>query len=155
MADIPKLVLAVWKDHFSRIHWTRLKIIRLSLILLIGGGYFLIGPGTLHEFLTKLGTNFTGYLIATVIAVFIAWYLRKYHNALALYRKDVRKNEKLARGDPDNPAYAIPLASSYRAFAIALTAQNKHAQAAFYNSRADKIEQRLRSFYGELNKLDQ
>ena len=95
------------------------------------------------------------FMIATVIAVFIAWYLRKYHNALALYRKDVRKNEKLARGDPDNPAYAIPLASSYRAFAIALTAQNKHAQAAFYNSRADKIEQRLRSFYGDLNKLDQ
>ena len=55
---------------------------------------------------------------------------------------------------PDNPAHAIPLASSYRVLAIALESQNKHAEAAFYNSKADKIEQRLGDFYGQLNKLD-
>ena len=55
---------------------------------------------------------------------------------------------------PDNPAHANPLASSYRVLAIALESQNKHAEAAFCNSKADKIEQRLGDFYGQLNKLD-
>ena len=124
------------------------------MFLLLGGIYFLIGPGTFHELLSKLKIQFIGFSIATVLAVCVAWYFRKYHNALRLYRKDAREKEKAARRDPDNPAHAIPLASSYRAIAIALESQNKHTEAASYNSKADKVEQRLADLYGQLNKPD-
>ena len=117
--------------------------------------YFGSGAGTFYEFFSFVSHHLGLLLIGIFCAVVGAWYLSKYHNALYLYRKDVQIKEKKAERDPDNPEYAIPLASSYRALALALTSQGKRTEAASYDSKAEEIEQRLRTFYGELNKLEE
>ena len=125
----------------------------MSLFVLFFCLYFGSGAGTFYEFFRFVSHHLGLLLIGIFCAVVGAWYLSKYHNALYLYRKDVQIKEKKAERDPDNPEYAIPLASSYRALALALTSQGKRTEAASYYSKAEEIEQRLRTFYGELNKL--
>ncbi len=125
----------------------------MSLFVLFFCLYFGSGAGTFYEFFSFVSHHLGLLLIGIFCAVVGAWYLSKYHNALYLYRKDVQIKEKKAERDPDNPEYAIPLASSYRALALALTSQGKRTEAASYDSKAEEIEQRLRTFYGELNKL--
>ena len=125
----------------------------MSLFVLFFCLYFGSGAGTFYEFFSFVSHHLGLLLIGIFCAVVGAWYLSKYHNALYLYRKDVQIKEKKAERDPDNREYAIPLASSYRALALALTSQGKRTEAASYDSKAEEIEQRLRTFYGELNKL--
>ena len=125
----------------------------MSLFVLFFCLYFGSGAGTFYEFFSFVSHHLGLLLIGIFCAVVGAWYLSKYHNALYLYRKDVQIKEKKAERDPDNPEYAIPLASSYRALALALTSQGKRTEAASYDYKAEEIEQRLRTFYGELNKL--
>ena len=125
----------------------------MSLFVLFFCLYFGSGAGTFYEFFSFVSHHLGLLLIGIFCAVVGAWYLSKYHNALYLYRKDVQIKEKKVERDPDNPEYAIPLASSYRALALALTSQGKRTEAASYDSKAEEIEQRLRTFYGELNKL--
>ncbi len=127
----------------------------MFLIVLFFCLYFGSGTGTFYEFFSFVSHHLGLLLIGIFSAVFGAWYLSKYHNALYLFRKDVQIKEKKAERDPDNPKYAIPLASSYRALAIALMSRGKCTEASGYDSKAEEIEQRLRTYYGELNKLDE
>ena len=153
MPDIPKIALEFLKHRFLNIHWTKFRILQVSLFVFFFCLYFGSGAGTVHEFFSFVSHHLGLLLIGIFCAVVGAWYLSKYHNALYLFRKDVQIKEKKAERDPDNPEYAIPLASSYRALALALTSQGKRTEAASYDSKAEEIEQRLRTFYGELNKL--
>ena len=155
MPDIPKIALEFLKHRFLNIHWTKFRILQVSLIVLFFCLYFGSWTGTFYEFFSFVSHHLGLLLIGIFSAVFVAWYLSKYHNALYLFRKDVQIKEKKAERDPDNPKYAIPLASSYRALAIALMSRGKCTEAAGYDSKAEEIEQRLRTYYGELNKLDE
>jgi len=155
MPDIPKIALEFLKHRFLNIHWTKFKILKVSLFVLFFCLYFGSGAGTFYEFFSFVSAHLSLLLIGIISAVFGTWYLSKYHNALYLFRKDVQIKEKKAEREPDNPEYAIPLALSYRALAIALNSRGKSTEAASYNSKAEEIEQRLKTFYGELNKLDQ
>ena len=155
MPDIPKIALEFLKHRFLNIHWTKFRILRVSLLVLFFCLYFGSGAGTFYQFFGFVSHHLGLLLIGILSAVFGAWYLSKYHNALYLFRKDVQIKEKKAARDPDNPEYAIPLASSYRTLAIALRSRGKRMEAMSYDSKAEEIEQRLRSIYGELNKLDQ
>ena len=155
MPDIPKIALEFLKHRFLNIHWTKFRILQVSLFVLFFCLYFGSGAGTFYQFFGFVSHHLGLLLIGIISAVFGAWYLSKYHNALYLFRKDVQIKEKTAEQDPNNPEYAIPLALSYRALAIALNSRGKNTEAASYDSKAEEIEQRLKTFYGELNKLDQ
>ena len=126
----------------------------MSLFVLFFCLYFGSGAGTFYDFFSFVSHHLGLLLIGILSAVFGAWYLSKYHNALYLFRKDVQIKEQTAERDADNPEYAISLASSYRALALALKSRGNSTEAASYNSKAEEIEQRLAGFYGELNKLD-
>jgi hypothetical protein len=155
MPDIPKIALEFLKHRFLKIHWTKFRILKVSLFVLFFCLYFGSGAGTFYEFFSFVSHHLGLLLIGIFSAVVGAWYLSKYHNALYLFRKDVQIKEKKAERDPDNPEYAIPLASSYRSLSLALKSRGKTTEAASYNSKAEEIEQRLKTFYGELNTLDE
>ena len=70
MPDIPKIALEFLKHRFLNIHWTKFKILKVSLFVLFFCLYFGSGAGTFYEFFSFVSAHLSLLLIGIISAVF-------------------------------------------------------------------------------------